>query len=1055
MATTAGFKQECPSCEAMVSVRDESLIGRKIDCPKCKYRFVVEAPEKTEEDSGAEEKKEKKKGKDKPAKGKDKPAADSGNGEAEGKPKKKKGNSSTVMVGAAIGAVAVVVLAFGGIYFLMFSGGSDKPKSSGGGGGGTSANVAKGANPATPGAATTPGSGTSAATAATPAGPATPVAEVTNLLPNDTKTVIALHLDKLLGSSLNKAALLTRGAFNPDDFEVAYGFPLDHVQRFLVALNGPDSIFTVLQLQSDKAIDRAKLQEKLGLATESPVNGLEVFTVKGPFDGLSNLLIKGQQARERMQMRIMDARTLVFADPATMEKFLQEKGKPKLLSQPSSASSGGSGTPAGGAAGTTAPMPAGAPPAGTAPAGKAPAATSPPSTAPAGTAPAGTPAAGATGDSKTKEESSAFYLSIDPGLKSVLDKVDPGDTAPIVAMVGDPRDPLAIEFFRRLRTKLALNPSGEAFDRKLVDRPLVQEIKYAGLALKSFNEEKLTLSTVLDTRAESTAKALDQTLQVLAQTVPGVMRDGLGLEVDAQSGSGGIVVRPADTNPATIRPPMPANPPTGVPTRPGTSGKNGRIHLTQKGRAVIIDFELNYADGAYRRFLHELQALMVELRGGAELAANRSRIHELASVLQAYVADKGHFPRGTVTRQGNERGADFPPTLRQSWLADLLPYLRGDYKELPREGDKTWQEGDNLATAQVLVPQFLSRMPPYVTHYPGINPLLAATHVVGVAGLGLDAAMYPPNNPATAKKAGVFGYDRSTAPKDITDGLDQTIVALQVPSDAASPWLAGGGATIRGISEELDSLEPFVCAEHEGKRGALAIMADGKVRFIPASLPVETFRALCTIAGNDKVSGLDRLCPVIPVPEGEAELNTKGRTKKTEPASTPTTPKKPLGSTTDTTAAVSEQDLEWVEFRDQPGNLIVKIPKGDSKRGPGGSASGIRFTETLFDRPGLKRVYSMRWGNLGAATNSVDPIFDEVRKDLAGGKATLGKATIRVDDCTGQEWVLETADPASEAIVRAFIHKARVYVVYVIGPKGSASDRVTQLFIQSPKLIAR
>src|SRR5260370_4168438 len=44
MAATASFKQQCPSCEAWVPIRDGNLIGRKIDCPKCKYRFVVEDP---------------------------------------------------------------------------------------------------------------------------------------------------------------------------------------------------------------------------------------------------------------------------------------------------------------------------------------------------------------------------------------------------------------------------------------------------------------------------------------------------------------------------------------------------------------------------------------------------------------------------------------------------------------------------------------------------------------------------------------------------------------------------------------------------------------------------------------------------------------------------------------------------------------------------------------------------------------------------------------------------------------------------------------------------
>src|SRR5262245_41010594 len=43
MAVGSTFKQKCPSCEAMVSVQ-ASLIGKKVECSKCKYRFVVEDP---------------------------------------------------------------------------------------------------------------------------------------------------------------------------------------------------------------------------------------------------------------------------------------------------------------------------------------------------------------------------------------------------------------------------------------------------------------------------------------------------------------------------------------------------------------------------------------------------------------------------------------------------------------------------------------------------------------------------------------------------------------------------------------------------------------------------------------------------------------------------------------------------------------------------------------------------------------------------------------------------------------------------------------------------
>src|SRR5271168_2187039 len=43
------YKQACPSCEDMVLIKDQSQIGKKIDCPKCKYRFVVEKPGGSEE----------------------------------------------------------------------------------------------------------------------------------------------------------------------------------------------------------------------------------------------------------------------------------------------------------------------------------------------------------------------------------------------------------------------------------------------------------------------------------------------------------------------------------------------------------------------------------------------------------------------------------------------------------------------------------------------------------------------------------------------------------------------------------------------------------------------------------------------------------------------------------------------------------------------------------------------------------------------------------------------------------------------------------------------
>src|SRR5437762_12383406 len=96
MAISASFKQQCPSCEAMVPIRDPNLVGKKIDCPKCKYRFVVEEPD----GDGAD---------DRPARRPaDRPKA---------KPKAKKAGSNMLILGVVLGGVALVVL--GVVAFLL------------------------------------------------------------------------------------------------------------------------------------------------------------------------------------------------------------------------------------------------------------------------------------------------------------------------------------------------------------------------------------------------------------------------------------------------------------------------------------------------------------------------------------------------------------------------------------------------------------------------------------------------------------------------------------------------------------------------------------------------------------------------------------------------------------------------------------------------------------------------------------------------------------------------------------------------------------------------
>jgi hypothetical protein len=326
-------------------------------------------------------------------------------------------------------------------------------------------------------------------------------------------------------------------------------------------------------------------------------------------------------------------------------------------------------------------------------------------------------------------------------------------------------------------------------------------------------------------------------------------------------------------------------PPGGNGGNTQKEGKDGDYLIWSKDTIVALGINVNLKDLHYQMAVKGLEGLMMWLKGMADTCEPRSRIHELAQATQAYLREKGHFPRGALVRAPSaDRVIDWRPDQRVSWLYSLLPYLaNGEYRNVPLDNEKSWQELPiNFQTAMTVIPQFLTPQATdksyYFIHYPGMKTqVFAPTHFVGIAGIGLDAAEYAADDTATAKLRGVFGYDRETKPGDIKDGPENTIVAIQVPPDHKAPWIAGGGSTVRGVSEDSDCVRPFVCAKHQGKDGTFAIMADGKVRFIPADIKPEIFRALCTIAGGEKIADLDKIAPEVPPPEDakEPELKTE------------------------------------------------------------------------------------------------------------------------------------------------------------------------------------
>jgi uncharacterized protein (TIGR03067 family) len=251
----------------------------------------------------------------------------------------------------------------------------------------------------------------------------------------------------------------------------------------------------------------------------------------------------------------------------------------------------------------------------------------------------------------------------------------------------------------------------------------------------------------------------------------------------------------------------------------------------------------------------------------------------------------GRFPPGAFQRDRTAFITDREPRNRISWMAGLLPYMGHQNLFHRIQFNQSWRDPGNWMAGYTIVPQFLDPTYPDNTRQLAVGDLpldFAATHFVGNAGVGLDAASYKRSDPATAHKLGPLGYDGSATLDEIRAGrgASNTILMLQVPHDGVtgvSPWIVGGGATLRGVPE-TNPIDPFVLSTDRNKntivyskdggktkqRGTFVLMTDGSVRFIDKDIDPEVFKAMCTVGGPDPQKlDLDKnpLTPLVPPPE--------------------------------------------------------------------------------------------------------------------------------------------------------------------------------------------
>jgi len=542
-------------------------------------------------------------------------------------------------------------------------------------------------------------------------------------------------------------------------------------------------------------------------------------------------------------------------------------------------------------------------------AGAAGAAGTPPGT-PAGAVGAGG-AAGIGGGVPTQPQATIErWMTIKPSLKSIIDRMETGGSDKEKLLFASVTD-MDANRIQHPDFSIVVRRPRQFWDVTILLTEQKPRIRSLGVSLMQRETLKFQYRNEINCIQSMDAEEIrrDLTEQIASQVatfIKTITRHDVRLptaEVKPDPGGGGVV------------------PGGGFLGQPGDDKKPQEANVSQ----ITVKKELNTVDFVLDLVLDNPALVQAQalahlaagtMRAEMEAAAHVSLRHALGlaaikmgneGVIPREVPP-GRLPPGAFKRDGAALIVDREPRNRISFMAGLLPYMGHEALFSKIQFQSSWRDPANWAAGSTVVPQFLDPMYPEYARFVSVDgiPLdYASTHFVGVAGVGLDAAMYRKGDPATAHKRGAFSYDDSASLEEIRNGRGaaNTILMLQIPPDSptgVSPWIAGGGSTVRGVPE-VNPIGPFL-RTYGNKTGTYAIMADGSVRFIDQSVSPEVFKAMCTIGGPAPAGfdpAKDPKTPLIPMPEPPKEPDPpkKKPADKTPPKGDPG--KTPAGPTVD------------------------------------------------------------------------------------------------------------------------------------------------------------
>ncbi|HEX3152747.1 MAG TPA: DUF1559 domain-containing protein [Gemmataceae bacterium] len=316
-------------------------------------------------------------------------------------------------------------------------------------------------------------------------------------------------------------------------------------------------------------------------------------------------------------------------------------------------------------------------------------------------------------------------------------------------------------------------------------------------------------------------------------------------------------------------PGTPGMPGPGGPGFPGSSGQEQKpestVSLARIDKVIVLTIDLEWKDDYQAKIRDNLNDYFDGIAGQGMLLAATHPWQKLSEAVKRFQT-LGKFPQGALPRPStsSRHGLPFDPEQRLSWMVEMLPGLGYTQLYAQIHKDLGWNHSENLRSARAWVPEFLDPGEPQDSWRAKLSSIvgrdLGATNFIGLSGIGVDAAELK-DTPENAKRLGIFGYERVTSLKDVTDGLDKTIFMIQVSPNIARPWIRGGGATVQGVLP-TESFKLFSTMQGNRDYGAYAIMCDGSVRFIKPNIPDELFKAMVTYKAGDSTEGIDEYAPI-------------------------------------------------------------------------------------------------------------------------------------------------------------------------------------------------